>query len=139
MSEWNVEIRDAASEADSAALRDALHEFNFATTGFRDGRALACFVRDGPELIAGIDGFTWGGYARVDSLWVAEPHRGTGLGSELLSAAEDEARRRGCTTIVLDTHSFQAPALYRKRGYDEVGATIETPRGHTQMFFQKAL
>jgi hypothetical protein len=47
--------------------------------------------------------------------------------------------RDGCTTIVLDTHSFQAPDLYRSRGYVEVGATVETPRGHTQMFFQKAL
>jgi GNAT superfamily N-acetyltransferase len=139
VSEWEIVIGDVASDDDSAALRDALHEFNYAATGYRDGRSLSCFIRAAGELVAGIDGFTWGGYARVDYLWVAEPLRGQGLGSQLLTAAEDEARRRGCMTIVLDTHSFQAPGLYRKHGYIEIGTTLETPRGHTQTMFQKDL
>ena len=37
MSDWDVVIRDTASDADVAALRDAIHEFNFAATGYRDG------------------------------------------------------------------------------------------------------
>ena len=78
-------------------------------------------------------------YARVDYLWVTEAQRGRGLGTRLLTAAEDEARSRGCLTIVLDTHSFQAPDLYRKLGYREVGTTIDTPRGHSQTLFQKRL
>jgi GNAT superfamily N-acetyltransferase len=132
---WEVEINDRAADVDSAELRDALHEYNFATTGYRDGKWLSCFIRDDDgKLVAGIDGFTWGGYARVDYLWVSERLRGQGLGSRLLAAAEDEARRRGCGTIVLDTHSFQAPWLYRARGYGEIGTT-----GYTQTLFQKAL
>jgi GNAT superfamily N-acetyltransferase len=137
--EWDVVIADTASDVDRAALRDAIHAFNIAATGFRDGRVLSCFLRDGSALIAGIDGFTWGGYARIDYLWVSEALRGRGLGSRLLAAAEDEARRRGCTTIVLDTHSFQAPFLYRARGYTEIGTTVDTPRGHSQTLFQKQL
>jgi len=129
VNDWDLVIRDTASDADSADLRDAIHEFNFATTGYRDGRSLSCFLRDDDgALVAGIDGFTWGGYARVDYLWVTEQLRGQGLGSRLLDAAEEEARRRGCGTIVLDTHSFQAPHLYRARGYAEIGTTIDTPR-----------
>jgi GNAT superfamily N-acetyltransferase len=135
-----IVIRDTASDADVAELRDALHEFNFAATGYRDGRSLSCFLRDADGvLVAGIDGFTWGGYARVDYLWVAAALRGNGLGTRLLDAAEDEARRRGCATIVLDTHSFQAPDLYRARGYVEIGTTADTPRGYAQTVFQKAL
>ena len=139
MSEWDIVIRDTASDAEVAALRDALFEYNFATTGYRDGRSLSCFLRDAGELVGGIDGFTWGGYARIDYLWVAERLRGERLGSRLLGAAEDEARRRGCVTIVLDTHSFQAPDLYRARGYAEIGTTIDTPRGYSQTLFQKQL
>jgi GNAT superfamily N-acetyltransferase len=139
VSEWEIVISDTATDAESAALRDALHEFNFATTGYRDGLSLSCFLYDGDELVAGIDGFSWGGYARVDYLWVTEAQRGQGLGSRLLDGAEAEARRRGCRTIVLDTHSYQAPDLYRSRGYTEFGTTEDTPVGYTQSFFRKSL
>ena len=140
MSDRPIVIRDAASDADVAELRDAIHAFNYAATGYRDGLSLSCFLRDDDgALTAGIDGFTWGGYARIDYLWVVERLRGHGLGSRLLAAAEDEARRRGCGTIVLDTHSFQAPWLYSARGYVEVGTTADTPRGHSQTLFQKRL
>jgi GNAT superfamily N-acetyltransferase len=135
-----IDISDVRSPEDEAALRDALLEFNYLATGYRDGRSLSCFLRhDDGSLMAGIDGFTWGGYARIDYLWVCEAYRGTGLGSRLLAAAEVEARARGCTTVVLDTHSFQAPEFYRRRNYVEVGLTEDTPRGHTQVLFQKAL
>ena len=127
------------SETDVGELRDALHEFNAEATGYRDGRSLSCLLRDESGLVAGIDGFSWGGYACVEYLWVAEAYRGRGLGTRLLTAAEDEARRRGCVTIVLDTHSFQAPDLYRRHGYREVGTTTDTPRGHSQTLFQKSL
>jgi ribosomal protein S18 acetylase RimI-like enzyme len=72
-------------------------------------------------------------------LWVDERLRRHGLGRSLLAAAETEASRRGCTTIVLDTHSFQAPDFYPKLGYEKVGETTETPAGHTQVMFQKWL
>jgi ribosomal protein S18 acetylase RimI-like enzyme len=135
-----IVISDSAADEDSAALRNALHEFNFETTGFRDGRALSCFLRDGDGvLVAGIDGFTWGGYARIEYLWVDASRRGRGIGSRLLAAAEGEARRRACRKIVLDTHSFQAPELYRSLGYAEVGTTVDTPIGYSQTLFEKTL
>jgi ribosomal protein S18 acetylase RimI-like enzyme len=135
-----IEIRDEASDTDSTELRDKIHEFNVATTGYDDGRSLSCFLRDGNGVLyAGIDGFTWGGYAKIEYLWVDESRRGEGLGQALLVAAEAEATQRGCTTIVLDTHSFQAPAFYRKLGYTAVGETVDTPVGYTQTLFQKRI
>jgi GNAT superfamily N-acetyltransferase len=97
VSDWPIVIRDPATEAEIAELRDAVDQFKFAATGYRDRRSLSCFLRDDDgALVAGIDGSTWGGDARVDYLWVAEPLRGRGVGSRLLDAAEAEARRRGC-------------------------------------------
>jgi GNAT superfamily N-acetyltransferase len=138
--EFKVSISDAADEQDIAELRDAVHAYNEETTGFRDGLALSCFVRDDDgQLVAGIDGFTWGGYARVEYLWVEESRRQLGYGRQLLEAAEAEARRRGCVTIVLDTHDFQAPWLYTRLGYKLAGTTHDTPRGYRQYLYEKRL
>ena len=138
MGDWDIEISDLSAESDVAELRAALHEYNFETTGYRDGRELSCFLRDDDgRLVAGIVGFTWGGYARISLLWVDEMMRRQGVGRTLVAAAESEARRRGSSTIVLDTHSFQAPDFYRALGYEKVGETTDTPVGFTQVLFQK--
>lgn len=126
--------------ADLDRLKDAIDAFNYETTGFRDGRYLATFLRDDTgELIAGLSGFTWGGYAKIEYLWIAAPYRRTGLGRRLVEAAEAEARARGCDVVVLDTHDFQAPGFYAKLGYVAVGRTEDTPRGWGQTLFRKQL
>jgi GNAT superfamily N-acetyltransferase len=138
--EPDIVITREADDGDVAELRAAVHAYNEETTGYRDGCSLSCFLRDGDgKLLGGIDGFTWGGYARVDYLWVEPARRGTGLGGRLLKAAEEEARRRGCVTIVLDTHEFQAPWLYTRLGYKLAGTTHDTPRGYRQYLYEKRL
>jgi GNAT superfamily N-acetyltransferase len=135
-----IMIKDAASPIDSSELRDAVHEFNFEATGYRDDRVLACFLRnEAGALTAGIEGFTWGGYARIEYLWVDKTLRGRGIGTQLLVAAEHEARRRECRKVTVDTHSFQAPDFYRSLGYDEVATTLDTPVGFSDTLFEKTL
>jgi GNAT superfamily N-acetyltransferase len=135
-----IEITDSAAERDRSELRDRMYEYNSHRTGYRDGRSLCCFLRDeSGRLVAGLDGFTWGGYARIEYLWVDESLRGRGLGRRLLAAAEREAAARGCETVVVDTHEFQAPELYPKLGYELVGTTHDTPIGYRQLLYQKRL
>ena len=135
-----IVFEEEPSREDLDRLKAAIDEFNYETTGFRDGRYLAAFVRDDTgTMIAGLSGFTWGGYAKVEFLWIAAPYRRAGLGRRLLTAAEDEARARGCAHIVLDTHDFQAPGFYTKLGYVACGRAEGTPRGSGQTWFQKAL
>ncbi len=121
-------------------LDDRLYELNAAATGIDDGAYVAVFVRaeDG-SIIAGITGTTWGGCCEIRQVWVTASRRKQGLGSKLLDAVEAEARRRGCTQVVLTTHSFQAPALYKKRGYVQLAAVEDNPRGHSQLWLRKAL
>jgi GNAT superfamily N-acetyltransferase len=72
-------------------------------------------------------------------LFVDEDRRGAGLGSSLLAGAEEEARSRGCTQMLLATHTFQAPAFYAARGYQEQGRYADYPAGEAQVLLAKPL
>lgn len=135
-----IVFQETPSQAEIDQLKNAIDAFNYDATGFRDGRMLTAFLRDDAgALVAGISGFTWGGYAKVEYLWIAESHRRAGLGRRLLGAAEDEARARGCALLVLDTHDFQAPGFYAKLGYEPCGRVEDIPRGSGQTWFKKSL
>ena len=121
-------------------LEDRLYEFNSSVTGVTDGEWLAIFVRDERDrIVAGICGNTWGGCLEVRQFWVEESRRKHGLGTRLLGATEQEARRRGCRQILLTTFSFQAPVFYAKRGFQIVAAVDDHPRGHRNLLVRKRL
>ena len=121
-------------------LEDRLYEFNASVTRITDGEGLAIFVRDDREqIVAGICGHTWGGYCEIRQFWVEESLRGRGLGTKLLLAAENEARRRGCNQIFLATFSFQAPAFYAQHGFTTLAAVDDYPRGHQALLLRKRL
>ena len=138
--EPSIEVSDDPAVADLQFVDEQINQFNFAATGIRDGRFLAIVLRDADgRIYAGLSGHTWGGVAEVRLLWVDEARRHTGIGSRLLEAAEHEAVARGCTKMVLSTHSFQAPGFYRKHGFVVVGEFADYPRGHRSMFLEKPL
>jgi GNAT superfamily N-acetyltransferase len=132
-------IRVEPTADDVQYLEDRIYEFNARATGISDGELLAFFARDGDRVVAAICGNTWGGTCELRQFWVEESQRHHGLGTRLFEAAEREARRRGCTQIVLMTFSFQAPAFYERHGFDVV-ATIENhPPGHRNLLMRKRL
>jgi GNAT superfamily N-acetyltransferase len=117
------------SMKDVRLLQRSLYKYNAQRTGFHDGKSLAMFVRDGSgAIIAGLYGWTWAGCLKISDLWVRESERRRGRGSDLLEAAENEARARSCRRAVLDTYSFQAPGFYEKRGYRIVGVIADSLR-----------
>jgi GNAT superfamily N-acetyltransferase len=129
---------DATAE-DIQYLEDRLYDFNASVTGLTDGQYLAFLLREEGRVVAGICGNTWGGTCEVRQFWVDEARRGRGVGTRLLQHAEDEARRRGCTQMVLMTFSFQAPAFYARRGFEVVAAIEEHPLGHRNLLMRKRL
>jgi len=137
---FDVQMTDEVDEAGVEELRKAVSAFNVAATGYSDGASLVCFLRDqAGQLIAGLDGFTWGGYAMIEWLWVHVDYRHDGLGTQLVEAAEHEAARRGCVVARVNTHTFQAPGFYAGLGYSQIGLGEDTPVGHGEVFLQKRL
>ena len=130
----------AECETLGAFLAERIYEFNAGATGYADGKLLAGCVRNGAgDIIAGFNGHTWGGCCEIAHVWVHERHRGQGLGTRLVRAAEAEAIARGCTQVVLATHSFQAPGFYERLGYERKYAIVDRPRGHANIIYVKAL
>jgi len=103
-------------------LSDELDAINHAAIASDDETPFSIRVTaaDG-ALVGGITGWTWGGCGGITSLWLDPQHRGQGLGTRLLAAAENEIQRRGCDRVVVATMSFQAPDFYRRHGYNQVG------------------
>ena len=104
-------------------------------------RPLAVYAYRGDRLVGGCTGSTedlWQWFT-VDTMWVEDGLRGKGLGRELLAAAEEEARRRGCRWAKLNTWDFQAPAFYERCGYREYGREVDYPPGHTNFLLRKDL
>lgn len=133
-----IEVEPAPE--DVQFLEHQINAFNIAQTGIRDDKLLACFIRDeARQVVAGIYGWTWGGCCEIRSLWVKRELRGHGYGRRLLLAAEEEAKARGCTQVVLDTHSFQAPRFYRNLGYEIVGIVEDYPRHEQKLYLRKEL
>ncbi|MEV0002602.1 GNAT family N-acetyltransferase [Micromonospora sp. NPDC050980] len=124
----------------SARLDRELTAFNNAATGADDERGLSVTVVDADgDLVAGLTGWTWGGRAGINLVWVRADQRRAGWGGRLLRAAEDEARRRGCTEISVASFTFQAPGFYRRHGYTDTGIRDGIPGGHVDHNFWKPL
>ena len=131
---------DAECEALGAFLADRIYEFNAKATGYDDGQLVGgCVQDDAGDIIAGVNGHTWGGCCELSHVWVDERYRGLGLGAALLRAAEAEALARGCTQVVLATHTFQAPGFYERMGYERKYAIGGRPKGYADIIYVKVL
>ena len=120
-------------------VEDRIYEFNSSATDIAGGEWLAFFVRQRDRIVAGICGNTWGGTCELRQFWVEESLRGRGLGTKLFQAVEQEARRRGCTQLVLMTFSFQAPSFYQRLGFEVLSTIEDHPRGHQNLLMRKRL
>ena len=122
---WQLTVHDQP-DGEAAAVVDAgLGDANDAAAPLHEVQPLACFLRTAQgAVIGGAVGRRWGACAELQQLWVRPDLRRRGLGAQLVRAFEARAASHGCTTVYLETFSFQAPRLYASLGY-EMRHTIE--------------
>ena len=145
------EVRVGVDPALEEELVDRLVEYNKSRSAAVRERFEPANLKSEPVHVFAVDpdGELLGGAAgrvervwhwlTIDTLWVDERTRGRGIGSSLLRSIEDEARHRGCRWADVTTFDFQAPAFYRKSGYEQYAAKHDYPPGHTNYFFRKTL
>jgi len=137
----DVAVTDEPSDEALEVIGTGWDQFNLEAAGDAARRALAVLVTDpaSGEVVGGLTGRTSLGLWFVDLFHLPAAHRGNGLGSRVLKAAEDEARRRGCRSGVLYTLSFQAPDFYVKHGWVVFGRVPCDPAGTCRVFLSKDL
>jgi GNAT superfamily N-acetyltransferase len=135
-----ISIDRAPRAEDVAEIRAGLMAYNEAAVGPAVVQPFALYVRDRDGTIrGGLVGYLAWRWLYVDLLWVDEPLRGNGYGTELLTEAERVAREAGCVAARLDTYEFQARPFYERHGYAVYGVLEGYPADTRQYFLRKSL
>jgi len=139
-SQLSIASRHDFSPAEIDRIEDRLYEFNCSRVGEDDGRkfGFTALDREGAQVGA-TAGYSWARMAEIKQLWVAEPHRGKGLGRLLLEAAIREANARNCRFVWAMSYDFQAPGVYERCGFARVAELVDWPPGHTHVVLRLRL
>ena len=132
-----ITLSESIPDRDREFVLRSLVAHNKARTTGETHRDLNVLARHDGEIVGGLQAVTIWNWVFVKVLWVAESHRGRGLGRKLMQAAEREAAARGCLHAHLDTFDFQALPFYQKLGYEIFGQLDDYPVGHQRYFLQK--
>ncbi|MCF1470889.1 MULTISPECIES: GNAT family N-acetyltransferase [Rhizobium/Agrobacterium group] len=135
------QIFDEISQEDEKAIDRALTEYHDEMLGGPANlRKLFIPLHDQDGAVeGGIVGQTGREWLFIAMLFVPEYRRGQGIAVKLLAAAEEEARKRGCKAVYLDTINPAARRVYQKHGYSIVGSLDEFTDGYTVTWMRKQL
>lgn len=139
-----VELEITESEqldGDTRAWLDGQWALQNADIGGRwNQRSLTLVARRDGEVAGVATGWTNEGLGYLSELVVARTARGEGIGSRLLDAFEDAARRRGCTRLALQTdEANRAVGFYEARGWRLEATLTDWVDGRTTLQLRKDL
>jgi GNAT superfamily N-acetyltransferase len=138
--EYIIEIQTDLKPSDMSVIVEGLTEYNASKTNGEMPRHLLITVHDNMQNVAGgLIGGTYLGWLQVQAVWLSDALRGKGYGTRLMRQAEEEAQRRNCPRVFLETLSFQALPFYEKLGYTVVSQVADFPPGGTRYALTKIL
>jgi N-acetylglutamate synthase-like GNAT family acetyltransferase len=113
---------ERATLADAAAVEALLAASGLPLDGAADALALGVVARDQERVVAAAAVERFGDAGLLRSVVVAPDHRGTGLGGEIVRAAEELARRDGARELYLLTET--AMDWFPRLGYEVVDRDV---------------
>ncbi|SIR32483.1 GNAT family N-acetyltransferase [Pseudacidovorax sp. RU35E] len=138
----NITITAATpEELRSGELGRKLRSYNYGFVGeYPAEQYIRLSARDGDgRLLGGLRSFVFLYWLNIEVLFVDADVRGLGLGSRLLAEAERQAIELGAKNATLTTFEWQAPAFYRKHGYEEFARIDDYAPGFYLAHMKKAL
>ena len=106
---------ERATESDTPAVEALLAAAGLPLEGAVEALSMGVVARDGEAVVGAAAVEPFGSAGLLRSVVVAEPLRGTGVGRELVAAAEDLARERGLRDLYLLTET--AAGWFPRLGY----------------------
>jgi ribosomal protein S18 acetylase RimI-like enzyme len=136
-----ITLTDKPDPASIQMLVRELIQFNEQHGGPRNARPLVLLVSDPQtqESLGGLYGATVYDRLKIELIYLPESLRSNGLGRELMRQAEEEAAKRGCRGVLLETFDFQARGFYEQLGYEVYGTLEDFPPGHSLFAMKKNL
>lgn len=135
-----ITTHDACPPEAARVIDNGLGEYNDAAAPLHEVRPISAVARDATgAVLGGAIGRRWGSCCELQQLWVRQDLRGTGLGARIAQQFERHAAAYGCTVVLLETFSFQAPEFYKRLGYRIEHERTMYPHGITKVFMMKTL
>jgi len=98
-------------------------------------KPITFYIEENDVFKAGLEGhLAWDAFEIANMVAVDKKR---GFGSKLIKAAEGFAKENGANKMVAWTLEFQAPAFYKKMGFEEVVKIPNFAGKHAQYYFMK--
>ena len=122
------------------AIADGISRHNRSESVLREDFAIVKQSK-ADHLVGGVTASVSFAVLFINNIWVEKAERLRGIGRQLMTAAEDEARKRYAKTACVDTLSTQAPEFYERLGYVEFGRVEGEVEGRRldRIWFRKSL
>lgn len=129
------------TEKEVTSLEDNLDKYDRQFIRYpKEGQVSIGIKDDTGTLIAGLDAtMTAFNILYVSTVFVSESYRRAGLGRQLMSEMEKQAKALGANTIRLDTFDWQGYDFYKAIGYEEVGHYRHEADDYSEHFFVKRI
>jgi len=138
-----ISVSETPSAEDKAVLSQGIQAFNADKIPDLEPAtqelAFHTLTHDGDQLVGGLRALCYWNTLHIELLWIAESARGKGIGTRLLTRAENHAKDQGYALAHVETTNWQARPFYERHGY-ELLATLEgRPKSQASHFMSKKL
>jgi ribosomal protein S18 acetylase RimI-like enzyme len=135
-----LSVEPSPSPADVGIVERGLFLFEENRLGSPEHAQFAIFLRDElGQIQGGVDGHVMWRRLFIKTLWISENLRRKGLGTGLMHAAEEEARRRQCRSLWLTALGDRALHFYQRLDYTVFGVLEDYVKDQSLYSLQKKI